>query len=1154
MREATGYAAEFLQLREAADDRARQMVFRQAMASLARGGEGPSALAAVDPKALTEAVTLALSEGLFDRLDWLDTAASCIALHELITALGPGPAQRELGRRLLTRVQAADAATFTTVATRMAAGSARILLSAPMRARVALVLELPLSFCIDDGPLALAILSRRELARHWIEQASTSSLPWRRFASRIIERAAREASFRAAEGESHALRPFVQEPVASALARLLADREPLVWRYAAAARGMLAPHVPALAAEIDHAIDPKLTPTEWRRAATSLVARGAHVDPSARLEGGRHRRDTDEAKLVESMVARLVPLLERDRGMAGALVWGLPRTADVDESAAKRWLDLALRVEPFAAAEALCDFLAEYGQGPFTDIAITATLAATHRLLGGAEKPGMREALLLEYRREFEARGRVPGALRTYLADALDQYVLSGSESALACARDALESAHDVVEKLVVPAPESVRGEITTSPAESRLAQLELRTAASLLRDVSVSLVERNVLLDLLRLGTDAQETTADQDRFEALREEVEAWLIERESTNDVLDPAVSLRRVRTLLHLADGNAQEDDDDDEARAQRRNARWVRIARTLLLRSMRRPPALLKRVLLAALARACDGLGRDGDGDVVTPFLVLTSSLSEAEAFDTLASASTSPDLVLALGGYARFVRMLEMPGKSSTTVKGDSALPPALALVPRETLEKWTDQLERFAVEYVPDLSLQSEAYRALLLRLHAALRGVLSNDTLQGLIRDGGQGSGVLEELESTMSTLRKLIAPALRRFGVETEATRRAEADLPPLDSLTVLVERVVARSEPSLRDVALTAVIAQMRRGLPQALGELVSVVVHRLLMLPRDAAARSTRPTAIAPLPAWVPARRSVGAFYLLRALGAGAAGSVFLAARIEERHDPDAELFAVKVPEYSETAARTLTEAQFSTLFREEASALLGLPEHPNLSRFVSFDAGARPKPILVTEYIEGVTVEHMIQARTLTVGRAFAILDDLLAGLSVLHGLGVGHLDVKPSNLIVRDEAAVLVDFGLSGRALRPGCGTAEYGAPEVWLANAAATLPDPGDVAAVDVYAAACVAFELLTGSVLFEAPNELAVVAKHLAHDGVPPGVMELARSSRTQELAELLCSALRSDPAKRCRADELREVLKRLSRRLERESWPLGGPPSA
>ncbi|RYE84375.1 MAG: hypothetical protein EOO75_18185 [Myxococcales bacterium] len=131
---------------------------------------------------------------------------------------------------------------------------------------------------------------------------------------------------------------------------------------------------------------------------------------------------------------------------------------------------------------------------------------------------------------------------------------------------------------------------------------------------------------------------------------------------------------------------------------------------------------------------------------------------------------------------------------------------------------------------------------------------------------------------------------------------------------------------------------------------------------------------------------------------------------------------------------------------------------------------------------------------------------------------------------------------------------MRPGCGTAEYGAPEVWLANAAAPLPDPGDVAAVDVYAAACVAFELLTGSVLFEAPNELAVVAKHLAHDGVPPGVMELARSSRTQELAELLCSALRSDPAKRCRADELREVLKRLSRRLERESWPLGGPPSA
>ncbi len=1144
MREATGYAAEFLQLPAAADERARQMVFRQAMTSLARGGEGPSALASAEPKELTAAVQLALQAGLFDDLDWLDLAAACLALHELISALGPGAAQRELGRRLTAKVLAADAASFTIVAARMAAGSARALLSHSMRARVALVMELPLSLCIDDGPLALSILSRRELARHWIEQASTSSLPWRRFASRILERAAREASFRAAEGESHALRPFVQEPVQSSMARLMADREPLVWRYAAAARGMLAPHIPSFAQAIDQALDPKLTPTEWRRAATSLVARGAHIDPATRQEHPGARRESEEGQLTEALLQRLLPLLERDRGMAGALIWGLPRTADVDEAAAKRWLDLALRVEPFATAEALCDFLAEYGNGNFAEAAVQATLHATARLSVPSERPALRDALLLEYRRELEARGRVEGALRTKLFDAMDLFVLEGTRAAYDAAKQVLAAGAEVVGTLVSATPESVRGALPSGTPET-LAQLELRTAASLLRDVSVGLIEHNALLDLLRLGDEPIEIAGMQDRFEILREEIEAWILERERNSDVLDPAVSLRRVRALLHLADSDAQEDeDDDDEGRKQRRSARWVRIARTLLQRSMHEPPVMLKRVLLAALARACDGLGREGDGDLVTPFLVLTASLSAAESFETLASATTSPDLALALGGYARFVRMFETHAKAPTPVKGDSALPPALSLIPQQVLQQWTRQLEKFAVDYVPDLSQQSETYRALLLRLHATLHAILKTETLQGLVRDGGQGSVALEELEATVLTLQKLTHPALRRFGVAPKE-RTASGTEP--DSLTVLVERVVARIEPSLSDVALTECVLEMQRGLPQALGQLLSAVLHRLLTLPRDATACSNRPNALAPLPNWVPARRSVGGFYLLRAIAAGAAGSVFLAARTDERQDRDAERFALKVPEYSETAARTLTEAQFSKLFREEASALLVLPEHPNLSRFVSFDAGARPKPILVMEYIEGVTVENMLQARTIDVARAFSILDDLTAGLGLMHGLGIGHLDIKPSNLILRDEHAVLVDFGLAGRTLRPGCGTAEYGAPEVWLADGSAPAAN-ASVTAIDVYATACVAFELLTGSVLFQAPSELALVAKHLAHDGVPEGVLQLAKSSKTQELAELLCSALRHAPAKRIGIVELRDALRRLSRRLERENWPL------
>ena len=46
------------------------------------------------------------------------------------------------------------------------------------------------------------------------------------------------------------------------------------------------------------------------------------------------------------------------------------------------------------------------------------------------------------------------------------------------------------------------------------------------------------------------------------------------------------------------------------------------------------------------------------------------------------------------------------------------------------------------------------------------------------------------------------------------------------------------------------------------------------------------------------------------------------------------------------------------------MFRAEASALLAIPAHPNLARFVTFDTGSKPKPILVMELVEGQNLDH----------------------------------------------------------------------------------------------------------------------------------------------------------------------------------------------
>jgi eukaryotic-like serine/threonine-protein kinase len=249
-----------------------------------------------------------------------------------------------------------------------------------------------------------------------------------------------------------------------------------------------------------------------------------------------------------------------------------------------------------------------------------------------------------------------------------------------------------------------------------------------------------------------------------------------------------------------------------------------------------------------------------------------------------------------------------------------------------------------------------------------------------------------------------------------------------------------------------------------------------------------------------------------------------------------------------VPEYSASAARQLSEAEFLKMFRQEASALIALPHHANLARFVTFDAGTKPKPILVMELVEGVTLERLLETRGLDVPRALRILGDVLRGLEAMHAVGVGHLDLKPSNVVLRrGEEAVLVDFGLAGRNIRPGCATGPYGAPEVWGALDGHGGHSP---AKADVYAFGCIAFETLTGRVLFEAQSEVAQIALHVSHDGFPPPLRTLAKRPELAPMSELLFSTLRRNPSDRPSATVVAAELSRLAPRLARAAWPLGG----
>jgi serine/threonine protein kinase len=236
----------------------------------------------------------------------------------------------------------------------------------------------------------------------------------------------------------------------------------------------------------------------------------------------------------------------------------------------------------------------------------------------------------------------------------------------------------------------------------------------------------------------------------------------------------------------------------------------------------------------------------------------------------------------------------------------------------------------------------------------------------------------------------------------------------------------------------------------------------------------------------------------------------------------------------------------LSEQEFLELFRDEAGALLSLPQHPNLARFVTFDLAARPKPILVMELIGGLGLDRLIRSRALASDQAFTILDGILAGVEAMHGASIAHLDLKPSNVILRDGSTpVLVDFGLSGRKLRPGCGTLDYCAPEVLGALPAEDAPSP---LPADVYAFACMAYETLTGELLFDAEDETTILALHVSHDGWPDRLARFAQIPEYKDLAMVLAACLRQDPRKRPTARQARDAITRNSIALRDRPWPL------
>lgn len=525
------------------------------------------------------------------------------------------------------------------------------------------------------------------------------------------------------------------------------------------------------------------------------------------------------------------------------------------------------------------------------------------------------------------------------------------------------------------------------------------------------------------------------------------------------------------------------------------------------------------------------LANNTNVDAVDVTLHTAMRLHTPEDFERLAAMTTDrPHVTLMLRLYASFVRTgEEMRDRATTT--------------PRSLASARVQAVKTLASEIPTDRGARVDELRTALALLGDALEAVDSATSLRGLVGDKGIGS-----LEHALARLGRITTNSLRRCG-------EMAPDAPAMSGeLRTAVEGVLENRQAarSALGSAIDLAIQRARRTTPGALLEAIELVLRPIVDLPAESAAiEVVAKPAVAPsgpvLPDWVNAyQRKVGGFYVLDALGAGGTGSVFVVTRYDERDDQNAQRFALKVPRYDAVAARSISEAEFLKHFRQEAGALLALPDHPNLAAFINFDARAKPWPVLVMELVEGTDCGKLLASKKLAMPDVLRILDGMLQGLSVMHESGIGHLDVKPSNVVLREGGhPAIVDFGLAGRNLRPGCATAAYAPPEVWGYS---EKQAPATPLTADVYSFGCMAYELFTGQQLFDGPHDLALLALHMEHDGGGEPIARLAKNPQHAELGAWLSACLRRSAAARPRVEELRKELHRIGPQLASMKWPI------
>ena len=324
----------------------------------------------------------------------------------------------------------------------------------------------------------------------------------------------------------------------------------------------------------------------------------------------------------------------------------------------------------------------------------------------------------------------------------------------------------------------------------------------------------------------------------------------------------------------------------------------------------------------------------------------------------------------------------------------------------------------------------------------------------------------------------------------------------------------------------------------------------------------------------PIPSMIG--RRVGSYKIVREIGRGGMGAVYLAVRADDEFQKRVAIKLIK---------RGMDTDYIIRRFRNERQILASL-DHPNIARLLDGGTTEDGLPYFVMEYVEGQPLHHYCDTKRLSTVERLRLFLKVCSAVHYAHQNLIIHRDLKPSNILVTaDGTPKLLDFGIA-KLLNPEIAsqtldpttmalrlmTPEYASPEQVRGEPATT--------ASDVYSLGVLLYELLTGRrpyrirnrlpeeiarvICEEEPERPSIVINRIEQihpDGatqveVTPesvsrrrdGTPETLRRQLAGDLDNIVLKALRKEPQRRYSSVE--QLAEDINRHLE--GLPVSAPP--